>query len=56
MLGEVHEARSNCVVGAARTIIRDYQGDAQARALCESLGGDLRAVCLKAREDESLQT
>jgi hypothetical protein len=54
MLGEDSEARSNCVIGAARTTIRDYQGNAQAKALCESFEeADLRAVCLKASEDES---
>jgi hypothetical protein len=54
MLGEDHEARSNCVVGAARTTIRDYQGDKQAKALCESLDADLSAVCFEASKDENL--
>jgi hypothetical protein len=55
MLGEDHDARSDCVIGAVRTTIRDYQGEAQAKALCESFEeADLRAVCFKTSEDEKL--
>jgi hypothetical protein len=54
MLGEDHEAHSNCVIGAVRTTIRDYQGAAQAQAFCESFEeADLRALCFEASKDEN---
>jgi hypothetical protein len=51
MLGEDYEARSNCVVGAAKQFILHYHGDMQAKALCESFDADLRAVCLQGGEE-----
>jgi hypothetical protein len=51
MLGEGHEARSNCVVGAVRAFIL-FHRDARAGAFCESLDAEsLRAVCRKAGEE-----
>jgi hypothetical protein len=51
MLGEDHEARSNCVVGAVRAFIL-FHRDARARAFCESLDAEsLRTVCRKAGEE-----
>ena len=52
MLGEDHEIRSNCVIGAARGFIYHYRSDEQAKAFCESFDdADLRAVCLRAAEE-----
>jgi hypothetical protein len=53
MLGEDDEAHSNCVMGAVRNFIHYYNNDEQAKALCESLDADLRALCLKRSEDEN---
>jgi hypothetical protein len=53
MLGEDNEARSNCVMGAVRNFIHYYNGDEQAKALCESLDANLRTVCLRRSEDEN---
>ena len=54
MLGQDHEARSNCVMGAVRNFIYYYNSDEQSKALCESLDADLRTVCLKRSEDENV--
>src|SRR3712207_8409133 len=35
MMGEDYEARSNCVIGAVKDFISYYDGDEQARELCE---------------------
>ena len=51
MLGEDHEARSDCVIGAARTFVLHYRSDTRAKAFCESLDADLRAVCLQEAEE-----
>jgi hypothetical protein len=50
MLGEDHEARSNCVKGAVKHSISYYQSDEQAKALCESLSAGLRSACIKTAE------
>jgi hypothetical protein len=39
------------VVGAVEYFIRNYYGDTQAKAFCESLGADLRAGCLRTAEE-----
>ncbi len=50
MIGEDHEARSNCVIGAVRQLILGRR-DEQAKAFCETPDdADLRAVCLQAAE------
>jgi hypothetical protein len=46
MLGKSHDARSNCVIGAAKTFVSNYQDYTQAKALCESVDAELRAACL----------
>ncbi len=51
MLGEDHEARFNCLIGAVGGFIYHYRSDEQAKALCESFEGDLRAVCLQTAEE-----
>jgi hypothetical protein len=51
MLGEDYEARSNCVVGAVMDFISYYHSDTQAKALCESLDSDLRALCLQTAKE-----
>ena len=52
MVGQDHEAQSNCVIGAVRNFIHYYASDEQAKALCESLdGADLRAVCFQEAEE-----
>ncbi len=58
MLGEVDEARSNCVVGAVEHFIRHYHSDEQAKTLCGTFEADLRTLCLETAEDyyESFQT
>jgi hypothetical protein len=48
MLGKNYGARSNCVVGAAKTFVSNYHGNTQAKVLCESFDADLRAACLQA--------
>ncbi len=50
-LGKGYEAQSNCVIGAAEYFIRDSYSDAQAKGFCESLGADLRAMCLQEAEE-----
>ncbi len=50
MVGQDHEAHSNCVIGAVRATINYYASDEQAKALCESLEADLRTGCLKETE------
>jgi hypothetical protein len=51
-LGEDYEARSNCVIGAARYFVLYYHSDEQAKAFCDSLEAEsLRAVCLRAAEE-----
>jgi hypothetical protein len=50
MLGDNHEARSNCVVGAVDYFIRNSYNDVQARAFCGYLGVDLRTLCLQEAE------
>jgi len=51
LLGPDHEARSNCIVGAVTTSVRDLEGDdTKARALCGALDDrDLAAICETAR-------
>lgn len=51
MLGEDHEARSNCVIGAVRIFTLYYREDTRAKELCESLGVGLCPACLKASEE-----
>lgn len=51
MMSEDYEARSNCVIGAVKDFISYYDGDEQARELCESFEADLREVCLETAED-----
>ena len=51
MLGEDHEARSNCVAGAVKTFIYYNRGDTRAEAFCRPFDADLRAVCLQAAEE-----
>ena len=53
MLGKDYEARSNCVVGAAKYFVDHYRGDTVAKTFCESLATDLRAVCLGKGEEHS---
>ncbi len=51
-LGEDIEARSNCVIGAARYFVLFYHGDEQAKVFCDSLDAEsLRAVCLRTAEE-----
>jgi hypothetical protein len=50
VLSDDQEARSECVVGAAKTFIYYYHGGAQAKALCDSFDADLQAVCLRTVE------
>jgi hypothetical protein len=45
-LGEDHEARSNCIVGAVRYFLLYYGNDTRAKAFCESLEANLREACL----------
>ncbi len=58
VLGEDHEARSNCVVGAVEYFIRHHYSDAQAKLFCESLDISLRTGCLQEAEEyyRSLQS
>jgi hypothetical protein len=51
MLGEDYEARSNCVIGAAKDFISYYSRDTEAKELCDSFDADLRKVCLEAAEE-----
>ncbi len=51
MLGEDHEAQTNCLDGAVKGFIYHYNSDQQAKALCESLNADLRTVCLQKAEE-----
>ena len=51
MLGVDYEARSNCVIGAARTFVSYYSSDAEARALCLSVKPALQGACLAATEE-----
>jgi hypothetical protein len=51
MVGQDHEARSNCVIGAVRDFIHYYASDEQAKVLCESLDADLRTVCFQEAEE-----
>ena len=44
-LGRSAEARERCVVGAAEFLLRQSERDAQARALCRALEGELRSLC-----------
>src|SRR3712207_3052769 len=37
VLGKDYEARSNCVVGAAKYFVDHYRGDTVAKTFCESL-------------------
>jgi hypothetical protein len=53
MLGNDYEARSNCVLGAAKYFVDHYHGDAVAKIFCESLAADLRAICLGEGEEHS---
>jgi hypothetical protein len=53
MLGQDYEARSNCVVGAAKYFVDHYRSDAVAKTFCESLAADLRVVCLGEGEEHS---
>ena len=50
-LGEDQEARSNCVIGAAGGFVLYYESDEQAKAFCESVEADLRALCLQTAEE-----
>jgi hypothetical protein len=51
LLGPDGDARSDCVVGAVTTIVRDLAGDdRKARALCDVLDPPLAAVCEATRE------
>jgi hypothetical protein len=50
-LGEHLEARSDCAVGAVRQFIFHYHSDEQARAFCESINADSRAVCLRVADE-----
>ncbi len=53
MLGQDYEALVYCVVAAARQLVYYYNGDAQAKELCEPLtSADLRAVCLQRTEEQ----
>lgn len=51
MLGEDYEARSNCVIGAAKDFISYYSRDTEAKELCDSFDADLRKVCLETAEE-----
>jgi hypothetical protein len=51
MVGQDHEARSNCVTGAVRDFIHYYASDEQAKGLCESLDADLRTACFQEAEE-----
>jgi hypothetical protein len=53
MMGEDYEARSNCAIGAVKDFISYYDGDEQAKELCESFEADLRKVCLETAEEYS---
>ncbi len=44
-LGSDFEAKSNCVIGAVKDFISYFHSDNQAKALCDSLTEDLKAVC-----------
>ena len=51
MLGPTYEARSNCVIGAARTFVSYYNSDEEARSLCLSVKRRLQTSCLAATEE-----
>jgi hypothetical protein len=56
MLGQTTEAQSKCLVGAVRQLIFFYDGDVQAKALCESImRADWRAGCLQLSEEAMAQ-
>ena len=57
-LGKDREARFNCAAGAVDYFIRDSYNDVWAKAFCEYLGADLRAMCLQEVEEyyESLRS
>lgn len=49
-LGTTFEAKSNCIIGAVKDFISYFHSDVQAKTLCNSLGDDLKAVCLSTAE------
>jgi hypothetical protein len=51
MLGEDHEAQSNCVAGVVRTFIYYNRGDTRFEGFCGPFDADLRAVCRRAAEE-----
>jgi hypothetical protein len=51
MLGEDHEAQSNCVAGAVKTFIYYNRGDTRVEAFCRPFDADLHAVCHRAAEE-----
>ena len=54
LLGPNRQARRECVIGAVRVILRDLSGGGgQTNAFCRALGrgGELRRVCLRARDE-----
>ena len=51
MIGAGFEARSNCVIGAARTFVSYYSDDEEAKALCLSVKPKLQPACLTATEE-----
>lgn len=51
MMGDNHEARSNCIVGAVDYFIRDSYNDVRAQAFCGYFRVDLRTLCLQEAEE-----
>lgn len=51
MIGAGYEARSNCIIGAARTFVSYYSDDREAKSLCLSVEPHLRPACLTATEE-----
>lgn len=45
------EARSNCIIGAARTFVSYYSNDDEAKALCLSVKPRLQPACPAATEE-----
>jgi hypothetical protein len=51
-LGEDHEIRSYCVIGALKGFTYHFRGNEQALAFCESFNdAELREVCLREAEE-----
>lgn len=51
MVGAGYEARSNCIIGAARTFVSYYSDDGEAKSLCLSVEPHLQSACLTATDE-----